>query len=290
MIEGVDYAFSRPPVSALVAAGKRFAVRYGGAGTSDKWLTMAEADDLSEAGIAIVANVEGSASGLLGGRSVGERWATNAYSQFTTIGMPRDRPIYLSVDFDVQSGQWPAVADALRGAASAIGIDRVGVYGGRRAIEWARRDGLARWFWQTYAWSGNPTRWVAGNHLEQYRNGVRIGGADCDLNRSLTVDYGQWYTTPQEEPVADIDPQTDIHAWRQAQRIEALTQLLDPNAAGEPMPVVELLRSLPTKTDPIPIEISAESAAILAAALAPILAGIVEDTLSRLSIVVRPGI
>lgn len=289
MTEGVDYAFSRPPVAALVAAGKRFACRYGGAGTSDKWLTVAEADDLSEAGIGIVANVEGSASGMLGGRDTGARWATNADRHFQGIGMPSNRPIYLSVDFDVRSGQWPAVADALRGAIAAIGIDRVGVYGGRRAIEWARRDSLARWFWQTYAWSGTPTYWVPGSHIQQYRNGVTIGGADCDLNRSLTVDYGQWYTTPQGGIMADIDPSRDVHLWRMAQRIEGLTQLLDPNNAGEAMPIVALLKSLATKEDAAPIEVTPETIDALARALEPAITRAVEGVLSRAGIVIRPA-
>lgn len=28
--------------------------------------------------------------------------------------------------------------------------------------------------------------------MQQYRNGVRIDGADCDLNRALPADFGQW--------------------------------------------------------------------------------------------------
>jgi hypothetical protein len=104
--------------------------------------------------------------------------------------MPPDRPIYFSVDFDVTSTQWPDVRDALRGAGAAIGAARVGVYGGRHAIEWARRDGVAAWYWQTYAWSGGF--WVVGNHIEQYRNGVILAGAALDLDRAMVSDFGQW--------------------------------------------------------------------------------------------------
>lgn len=190
-IEGVDYAFApRPDIAGLAAAGKRFACRYGGPGSLSKQLDAAEAQALGAAGIAVVANAEGSEGGLLGGWSVGVSWARSAQAHFARCGMPAGRPIYLSVDFDVQSGQWAAVADALRGAASIIGASRVGVYGGRRAIQWARRDGVAQWFWQTYAWSGGV--WVPGNHIEQYHNGVRLAGADLDLDRALATDYGQW--------------------------------------------------------------------------------------------------
>lgn len=196
-VEGVDYAFPpHPSIPGLAAAGKKFACRYGGwsgngPGTADKWLTPGEAAQLAAAGLWICANAEGSASGLLNGYSVGFSWAKYADLGFKACGMPEDRPIYLSVDFDVTAGQWPQVRDALRGAADALGgVSRVGVYGGRRAIEWARRDGVARWYWQTYAWSGGV--WVPGNHVEQYRNGVQVAGADVDLNRALTQDYGQW--------------------------------------------------------------------------------------------------
>jgi hypothetical protein len=190
-LEGVDYAFPpRPRPSELVRLGKKFAVRYGGPGTANKWITAAEARELTAAGIVIVANAEGSASGLLGGWSVGVSWATSAEAYFRSIGMPPNRPIYLSVDFEVTSSQWSTVASALRGAASVIGLPRLGVYGGRNAIRWAQRDGAAKWFWQTYAWSYGT--WEPNTHMQQYRNGVQIDGADCDLNRALTADFGQW--------------------------------------------------------------------------------------------------
>lgn len=190
-VEGVDYAWSRPDIPALASSGKRFACRYGGPGSTGKQLDQAEARALSAAGIAVVANAEGAADGLLGGWSAGVSWARLAESHFASCGMPSGRPIYLSIDFDVQSGQWAAVASALRGAAEVLGgVHRVGVYGSRRAIEWARRDGVAQWFWQTYAWSAGI--WAPGNHIEQYRNGVALAGATLDLDRALASDFGQW--------------------------------------------------------------------------------------------------
>jgi Domain of unknown function (DUF1906) len=188
-IEGVDYSSARPSPAALFAAGKRFAVRYGGPGSSGKHLTLAEANALRAAGLSIVANAEGSSGGFTG-RTAGVSWARSADTAFRACGMPADRPIYFSVDWNVTSAQWPGVVNALRGAADVIGAGRVGIYGSYNAVVWARRDGVAHWFWQTYAWSGG--HWAGGNHLEQYRNGVIVAGGDCDLTRALTVDYGQW--------------------------------------------------------------------------------------------------
>lgn len=289
-MEGVDYSTARPSPAGLYAAGKRFVIRYGGAGTTPKWLTPSEARALIDAGLSIVANVEGTASGLLNGWNTGVHWAQGADANFRFWSMPADRPIYLSVDFDVQAGQWPAVADALRGAASVIGVDRVGVYGGRNAMRWARRDGVARWFWQTYAWSGRPTEWIAGNHIEQYRNGVTVAGGDCDLNRSLTVDFGQWPVKPQEATMSDVNPATDTHAWHGLTRLEALVKLWERSILGEDMPIVWLLKSLPTKEDVSRIEVTPEIVAALATALEPALELAVENVLSRTGLIVRPRI
>jgi hypothetical protein len=190
MIEGVDYAWARPTVASLVAAGKRFACRYGGPGSAGKQLDPTEARALAAAGIAIVANAEGRADGLAEGTNAGRDWAVQAEAHFAKCGMPPDRPIYLSVDFDVTVAGWLNVARALNAAAGVLGPARVGVYGGYKAMLWARRDDVAAWFWQTYAWSGG--RWAPGNHCEQYDNGVSMGGGNVDLNRALKADYGQW--------------------------------------------------------------------------------------------------
>jgi len=222
-IQGVDYAFPpRPNIQQLAAADPpiKFACRYGGPGSIDKQLDPDEARALSAAGVAIVANAEGAAGGLVGGYSTGASWARSAEARFKACGMPPGRPIYLSVDFDVQSNQWAAVASALRGAADVLGgVHRVGIYGGRHAIEWARRDGVAEWFWQTYAWSSGI--WVPGNHIEQYHNGVSLAGADVDLDRALTGDFGQWTVNGAD----DMTPQEHAWLYNTAQIIYALAAL-----------------------------------------------------------------
>jgi Rv2525c-like, glycoside hydrolase-like domain len=198
-IEGVDYAFPPiPSATALKAAGKRFVARYGGPGSAGKQLTAAELAALTEAGIAVVANAEGTADGLLGGYATGRSWAADAQRYFRALGMPADRPIYLSVDFDANSTHWPALDAAMAGAASVLGGERVGVYGGYRVIEHfaSAKDRVATWYWQTYAWStiSGSVRWHPAAHVQQYLNGVTIDGADCDLNRAMVTDYGQWTT------------------------------------------------------------------------------------------------
>jgi hypothetical protein len=191
VIEGADFAFPpRPSASALVSAGKHFVVRYGGPGTEDKWLHADEAAAYAAAGIVMVANAEGGASGLRGGFSAGASWARSADNWFRSIGMPAGRPIYLSVDFDTTSGDWDELDAAMDGAASEIGRARVGVYGEYDILVHLAGNGKAKWFWQTYAWSSG--KWFSGNHLEQYKNRVLLGGVYVDLCRARQSDYGQW--------------------------------------------------------------------------------------------------
>lgn len=199
----MDYAWDRPSVSGLVAAGKRFAIRYGGPGSDGKQLQAAELAALTNAGIAVVANAEGTATGFRG-RSAGIAWAKDALTHFTGLGMPAGRPIYFSADWDVQPSQMDEVDAALRGAAEVIGVGRVGLYGGYAVIRHAQSARTARWFWQTYAWSGG--RWAPGTHIQQYRNGVSLAGGTVDLNRAMVSDYGQWgaVTAGMAEGMSDL--------------------------------------------------------------------------------------
>lgn len=190
-VEGVDYAWDVPNAAQLKAAGKHFACRYGGPGSDGKQLQSAELAKLKAAGIAVVANAEGAADGFRG-TAAGRSWASDAWAHFKSLGMPADRPIYFSVDWDAGGGDWADIDAALRGAASVIGAARVGVYGSYNTVSHARAAGTARWFWQTYAWSGGkqPPSFV---HLYQYRNDVSLAGsASLDLTRALLPDYGQW--------------------------------------------------------------------------------------------------
>jgi len=189
-VEGVDYSWARPSPAKLFSAGKRFACRYL-SNTPGKNLTRSEAQALSTAGLAVVSNWEAAAGDARGGFQAGVTNAREADRQARACGMPAERPIYFSVDFDATTGELNSAVDAyLRGVASVVGVNRVGVYGGYRTIEWAARTGRAAWLWQTYAWSSG--RWHPRAHIRQYRNNVTVAGAAVDLNRAMTGDYGQW--------------------------------------------------------------------------------------------------
>lgn len=190
MIEGVDYSWSRPEPLRLAAAGKKFACRYLSF-TASKNLTAAEARRLHAAGIATVSNWEAAADGWRGGANAGRQHAAEAARLARECGAPPDRPIYFSIDSDASPAELAGPVTAyLRACADVVGREKVGVYGGIRTVRYALDHGLARWAWQTYAWSGG--KWDSRAHIQQYRNGVTLAGANVDLNRATVPDYGQW--------------------------------------------------------------------------------------------------
>jgi hypothetical protein len=190
---GVDYASARPGGAALASSGFSFVVRYlssGGAGLPGKQLAPWEADELRDHGVSIVANWETYAARMNEGYTAGQIDATAAASWARQCGMPDNRPIYFSADWDVSPEQQVNVNAYLSGAASVLGAANVGIYGGFWSISRALDAGAAAWAWQTEGWSGGnlePRR-----QLHQRLAVVVINGVSCDVNEALTDDFGQW--------------------------------------------------------------------------------------------------
>lgn len=202
---GVDEAWARAPIPVLNAAGYHFVCRYLSYDTSGKNLTAAEAQALTAGGESIVSNWEYAQGAALNGRAQGVKDATEAARQHAADGGPADRPIYFSVDVNVQDyapelpndpvngrAKLGAIADYFDGVISVLGLPRTGAYGGYWLIKRLFDANLITWGWQTYAWSGSPTLWDSRAQLRQIHNGVLVGGADVDQDEAETVDFGQW--------------------------------------------------------------------------------------------------
>ena len=189
MPDGIDYAFGRPSIAALKAAGIRFVCRYLSHSPS-KNLTADEARSLSDAGIWIVVVWETTANRALDGYAGGAADAADAQAQAQACGMPAGRPVYFAVDWDATSGQQAAINAYLDGAASELGRANVGIYGGYGPVKRALDGGHAAWAWQTYAWSGG--RWDSRAQLQQYSNDHTFDGVGCDYDRATAGDFGQW--------------------------------------------------------------------------------------------------
>lgn len=195
MIKGLDYAGGRPGGAAIKTAGYQFVVRYlsdGGPTLPGKLLTPAEADDLRAHGIEIVSNWETTATRMLSGFDAGVTDAQLAVAQVLKCGGRKDRPIYFSADWDATEAQQASINDYLRGTAKILGADSVGIYGGYWPVSRALDAGVAKWAWQTEAWSGTNREPRAQLVQRNSLGYVHVGGVECDVNEAHATDYGQW--------------------------------------------------------------------------------------------------
>lgn len=211
MAKGFDYAFgAHPSAAAIKAAGGSFVCRYissfGPNDTNGKNLIASEAKNLLAGGIQIVVVAEEGANRMLGGHAAGVADAQHANGVVKALGMPTI-PVYFACDFDASAAQQAAIDSYLDGAASVLGRNRVGLYGGYWPCVRAAKAGKATYFWQTRAWSGSN---VPGNKSDLggfTRNlyqgaGMTLAGASVDIDTSFTADFGQWPrpgTTPKPE-------------------------------------------------------------------------------------------
>lgn len=190
-IEGVDYSYARPTAAAIKAADKKFAVRYiTTPGAGNKGISQSEFDALHAAGIQVVVVYEGGAGDMKKGKAQGVADAKAAAANLRGIvGLNDNLPVYFACDFDATPGDQTAINAYLDGAASVLGLNRVGIYGGYYPVKRAAAAKKATWLWQTYAWSGGQI--LDGIHLYQYKNGVKLGTGTVDLCRALKTEYGQ---------------------------------------------------------------------------------------------------
>lgn len=206
-MKGIDYSWSRPGGAAIKAAGFTFAMRYVPyPGDSGKGLTLEEIADLHGHGISIALVFESTAGRALEGYSAGTMDAQTCMTATRVLGLP-DMPFYFAVDFNATSGQLVGVDDYLSGAAAVLGADRVGVYGSYRVVEHCWDILSARWWWQTYAWSGGNRS--AHAHVYQYSNGETLNGGAVDYNEAIDGYFGQW-PSPTPEPTPEEDPDMGV--------------------------------------------------------------------------------
>lgn len=203
MAKGYDYAFApHPSVSALKADGATFVARYL-SHSSNKNLTSAELHALNDSGIAVVVVFEDGAFNTLSGHGQGLADATYADEMVRSMGMS-GIPIFFAADFDATEGQQAAIDSYLDGVASVIGRNRTGLYAGYYPTKRAFDAGKIAWGWQAYAWSAG--QWDARAQLRQTLNGVSVGGAPCDLDQSMQLDFGQWPRYVKPKPPAPTPP------------------------------------------------------------------------------------
>lgn len=190
---GLDYSAGRIPGTAIRDAGYKFVMRYlWFPGQQHAYLNPEEARDLRAAGVAIGPIFESTAERAAQGYAAGAADAHTAAEQLADVGAPADQAIYFTVDFDAPEGVQGAINDYFRGAASVVGVDRVGCYSGFFPLARLLNGGLTRYGWQTLGWSGGNREPRAA--LFQNGNVTSVAGVKCDINE-LTGPAGLWGDT-----------------------------------------------------------------------------------------------
>jgi hypothetical protein len=187
---GIDYAFDpHPPVGKLKSAGISFVCRYlTGKG---KNLTEQEARAISAAGLDLVALYESTGKTFEGGYNAGVEDAHSAIAALNHIKPKGNPPVIFTCDADVSGeGRTGEALEYIRGAVHTIGWFRVGLYAGYGPVQAAHAENRCKFYFQTYAWSGD--KWSPHAQLRQVHNGISIFGADCDLDKAVAADFGQF--------------------------------------------------------------------------------------------------
>lgn len=201
--EGIDCldVVTAEAAAELVAGGIRFVCRYIGS-KGVRSLTRAEVDTLHAAGLDVVMIYETDGQQALGGAAAGAAIGYQAALAAAALGAPHGSTIYVAeTDFDAQSDQIGAVRDFYAACQSQLRGNGygLGVYGGIRVM--VTLSGLGAYLWQTYAWSGGA--WAASTALQQYQNGVALAGLDCDRDRAMFDQYGQWAHVAPPPPIVE---------------------------------------------------------------------------------------
>ncbi len=193
-MKGIDCAtpIKESTAQSLAAAGMEFVCRYL---VLEKYawkrLTRSEAKIITAADMQIISVFETSACRAAGGAVTGKADGAAAYKEAQLIRQPTGTAIYFAVDFDAQPPDYNAIADYLKAAEEQIPGYAVGVYGSYAVIEEIVRRGIAKHFWQTYAWSYGQKSQKA--NIYQYKNDISIFGIGVDLNESFGNE-GFWNT------------------------------------------------------------------------------------------------
>jgi hypothetical protein len=193
-MRGLDYSFSRPNLAEVKAAGYDFVCRYLSNGSA-KDITAQEVQDIKNHGLALALVWESTANRSLSGHQAGVDDARAAQAEAVAVGCSDIGAIYFAVDFDPSLADLLNVVEYIRGAATILGKDRTGVYGGIAVVNRCLNEGVCSFAWQTYAWSGGS--WDSRVQIRQTSNGQVVGGGAVDIDESMVDNYGQW---PASQP------------------------------------------------------------------------------------------
>jgi hypothetical protein len=192
VIYGADYSareFSPQELSNFTQYSLKFLMRYIGYPSNPKCISHYPGAFAAHeaAGRTVLLTVENQTYDPRGGFLAGVAMANLALKDARSIGYPENRPIFFCSDAWLSSnGISVATAMAyLDGAASVLGVNRVGAYGFRDFVVPARQGNHARYIW--LCGSAPTDAEVAANICDIYQSNqgfISVGSplVECDLN------------------------------------------------------------------------------------------------------------
>lgn len=176
-IEGLDYSFQEPNFNLVKSKGYSFVLSYFSRDDKKDW-QKDELDRALKAGLDVGAVYETYAARPKAGYEAGVFDANDAKAQAAQIGYTGS--LYFAVDFGAVGAELDLVEQYFRGVNSILPVDQIGVYGSYFVVQRIADKGLAKWYWQTSAWSKN--KYDERTHIYQNANiGSGIPGTDWNL-------------------------------------------------------------------------------------------------------------
>ena len=191
----VDYAFEKPTVAQLVAAGVTDVFRYTGPVAWGKTITQAEYDALLVAGIRVWLVFESGSNDSAGGFNAG---VANAHTAIQCAPAGYTGPIFFACDEDLTGPALATAVEYIRGASTAIGVARTGDYGPGALCLATHDAGYATFHWQSASTSfNNNAHTLPITHVQQGGPGP-LPGTDLD-----TILLPLTPPAPVPDPVSD---------------------------------------------------------------------------------------
>jgi len=211
----IDFSFARPAMDKLtrhkiIGVGRYLWKAKYDDGRTNKGLSREEAGGYLSSNKAIFQIYEADGRELLGGFQAGVE-AAKAAEAYRAIAGLEACAVYFNVDYNAPAEDIPKILEALDGAASVIGLDRVGLYAGYYIIKAAFDAGKIKWGFQTYAWSRKSEteyiHWDDRAQLRQWSNGQ--WGDSVDFVWAMAPEWGQHPVTVKPNPDPDPDPKPE---------------------------------------------------------------------------------
>lgn len=191
----IDYSFWRPSPAEL--RNVNGVIRYLSHDQA-KCVSLEELRTLHNFGIGTALVFEDTANRASTGYAAGEEDGKFTRALMSNLGVPRGRPVFIAVDFDIPDyaptsnnpeTKLGPVAHYLSGFDLALKDDyEIAVYGGYWLVSRALNADLVSRAWQTIAWSGDKV----DPRVCLFQPGQKLAGGNADLDFAGWRDWGQF--------------------------------------------------------------------------------------------------